>query len=136
MAVQKAAQHWNTQMWGVGSSKATFIYVSVLFGLSPMCPYTPTPLISRSQNPPVHLHNFSFSDYFPCGVGAMLHHPQLNVLLIGSDTGSVSGWRLLDGFPRLGTHARAGCGEGEHQERVAVQTTLCVLMYVEDHIQL
>jgi len=74
-------------------------HTSVLFGLSPMCPFAPTPLISRSQNPPVHLHNFSFSDYFPCGVGAMLYHPQLNVLLIGSDTGSVSGWRLLDGFP-------------------------------------
>ena len=29
----------------------------------------------------------------------MLYHPRLNVLLLCGDGGSVSGWRLLDGFP-------------------------------------
>ena len=29
----------------------------------------------------------------------MLYHSRLNVLLLCGDGGSVSGWRLLDGFP-------------------------------------
>ena len=55
--------------------------------------------MSRSQDPPVHLHSFSLSDYYPLGVSAMLYHLRLNVLLLCGDGGDVSGWRLLDGFP-------------------------------------
>ena len=33
---------------------------------------------------PVLLHSFSFDDYLPCGVSAMVYSPKHNMLIIGS----------------------------------------------------
>ena len=33
---------------------------------------------------PVLLHSFSYADYLPCGVSAMVYSPKHNMLIIGS----------------------------------------------------
>eukprot|EP00731_Ephydatia_muelleri_P015839 Em0009g263a len=59
------------------------------------------------SNSHVHLHSISLLDYHPRGVGCMLYHSGLKLLLVGAcpdmssadETGSVSGWRLVDTAP-------------------------------------
>ena len=49
----------------------------------------------------------------------MLYHPQLNVLLVGGDSGGVTGWRLLDGFPHWAPML------GQNVEKVRTVYVLC-----------
>lgn len=38
----------------------------------------------RETRDPELMHSFSFADYYPCGVSALLYHPDHKMLIVGS----------------------------------------------------